>query len=441
MNIVRENIDELSALIRVTVNADDYGKAVDTALHNYKKKANIPGFRPGMVPIGIIRKMFGKSVVAEESYRTATQLCFNYIKENNINAIGDVMPSEKQQELDFDNETEFEFLFEIGIAPEINLSLTKRDNVKHYQIEITDDMRESYKANFRRRFGELADVDIIEKDEAVTATLENEDIKAEEAYVGLVSLKEEVRSKFAGKKVGDSMEVNIEEIYPSEQQRASVLKMKKEELKDLKPKFNLTITRIRRFVEPEINEELLPKAFPGGEVKSMKDFNEFVDSQITAELNKESAIRFEIDFREFLIKKAKMDLPGDFLKRWVYNINEGKYTMEQIEKDFPQFLDMMRWDLIRAHYAKELDVNVTEEEVLAEAKEFTRQQFAQYGMAGVGDDMLTDYAKSVLGNKEESRRLHDKVLDSKVISLLSQKVAIKETSISIEDFGKLFENN
>ncbi len=441
MNIVRENIDELSALIRVTVNADDYGKAVDAALHNYKKKANIPGFRPGMVPIGIIRKMFGKSVVAEESYRTATQLCFNYIKENNINAIGDVMPSEKQEELDFENQTEFEFLFEIGIAPEINLSLTKRDNVKHYQIEITDDMRESYKANFRRRFGELADVEVIEKDEAVTATLENEDIKAEEAYVGLISLKEEIRNKFAGKKVGDSMEINIEEIYPSEQQRASVLKMKKEELKELKPEFNLTITRIRRFVEPEINEELLTKAFPGGEVKSMDDFGKFVDAQITAELNKESALRFEIDFREFLIKKAKMDLPGDFLKRWVYNINEGKYTMEQIEKDFPQFLDMMRWDLIRAHYAKELEINVTEEEVLAEAKEFTRQQFAQYGMAGVGDDMLNDYAKSVLGNKEENRRLHDKVLDSKVISLLSQKVAVKETPISIEDFGKLFENN
>ena len=176
MNIVRENIDELSALIRVTVGPEDYGKAVDAALQNYKKKANIPGFRPGMVPIGIVRKMFGKSVVAEESYRTATQLCFNYIKENNINAIGDVMPSEKQEELDFANQTEFEFIFEIGIAPEINLSLSKKDSVKHSQIEITDDMRESYKSNFSRRFGELADVEVVEKDEAITGTLENEEL-------------------------------------------------------------------------------------------------------------------------------------------------------------------------------------------------------------------------------------------------------------------------
>ncbi len=440
MNIVRENIDELSALIRVTVNEEDYGKAVDAALHNYKKKANIPGFRPGMVPMGIVRKMFGKSVVAEESYRTATQLCFNYIKENNINAIGDVMPSEKQQELDFANQTEFEFVFEIGIAPEIDLTLSKKDSVKHYQIEITDDMREGYKSNFSRRFGELADVEVVEKDEAITGTLENEELKAEEAYVGLVSLSEEVRNKFAGKKLGDTMEVNIEEIYPSEQQRAAVLKMKKEELKGLKPEFNFTITRIRKFVVPEINEELMTKAFPGGEVKTMKDFDKFVDAQISAELNKESAIRFEIDFREFMIQKAKMELPGDFLKRWVYNINEGKYTMEQIEKDFPQFLDMMRWDLIRAHYAKELEISVTEEEIMAEAVDITRQQFAQYGMVGMGDDMLTDYAKQMLANKDENRRINDKVLDSKLISLLSQKVAIKDTAISVEDFGKLFEN-
>ena len=135
-----------------------------------------------------------------------------------------------------------------------------------------------------------------------------------------------------------------------------------------------------------------------------------------------------------------MELPSDFLKRWVYNINEGKYSMEQIEKDFPQFLDMMRWDLIRAHYAKEMEISVTEEEVLAEALEITRQQFAQYGMVGMGDDMLTDYAKQMLANKEENRRINDKVLDSKLISLLSQKVAIKDTAISIEDFGKLFES-
>ena len=175
-------------------------------------------------------------------------------------------------------------------------------------------------------------------------------------------------------------------------------------------------------------------------MKSLKDFDKFVDAQISAELNKESAIRFEIDFREFMINKAKMELPSDFLKRWVYNINEGKYSMEQIEKDFPQFLDMMRWDLIRAHYAKEMEISVTEEEVLAEALEITRQQFAQYGMVGMGDDMLTDYAKQMLANKEENRRINDKVLDSKLISLLSQKVAIKDTAISIEDFGKLFES-
>ena len=424
MNIVRENLEDGTTLLKATVGEADYNEAVDKALRTYKRKANVPGFRPGMVPMSIINKMYRKGVVAEEAYRTASKGCFDYIEKEKLTLVGDMIPSDKQQPLDFDNDTEYEFAFEVGIAPEINIALSKKDKVKKYAIAIEDKMRDGYRGNFTRRFGKLVDVDSVETEDALTVTLDQPEMKIEEAYVGLIGMSDAARKPFLGKKVGDTMEVDVNELYPNPAQRAAILQVKEPELEGINPKFTLTITKIRRFTEPELNEEFFKMAFPEGNVKTAEEFAQYIDAQILRDLKREADYLFTLDVRKLLLDKANLTLPAAFLKRWLYTINEGKFSMEEIEKDFDKFLDMMKWNLVQKHYVNELKLEVTPEEATEEAKAMAAQQFAYYGMSQVADDMLANYAKSILENKEESRKVYEKIFEQKVIDAVVPQIML-----------------
>ena len=439
MNIVRENLEDGTTLLKATVGEADYNEAVDKALRTYKRKANVPGFRPGMVPMSIINKMYRKGVVAEEAYRTASKGCFDYIEKEKLTLVGDMIPSDKQQPLDFDNDTEYEFAFEVGIAPEINIALSKKDKVKKYAIAIEDKMRDGYRGNFTRRFGKLVDVDSVETEDALTVTLDQPEMKIEEAYVGLIGMSDAARKPFLGKKVGDTMEVDVNELYPNPAQRAAILQVKAPELEGINPKFTLTITKIRRFTEPELNEEFFKMAFPEGNVKTAEEFAQYIDAQIMRDLKREADYLFTLDVRKLLLDKANLTLPAAFLKRWLYTINEGKFSMEEIEKDFDKFLDMMKWNLVQKHYVNELKLEVTPEEATEEAKAMAAQQFAYYGMSQVADDMLANYAKSILENKEESRKVYEKLFEQKVIDAVVPQITVSDATVTAEEFAKLAE--
>lgn len=437
MNVVRENLENQTALLRVTVGEADYKEQVDKQLKDYKRKANVPGFRPGMVPMGIINKMYRKGLVADNAYRKATDAAFEYIKENNIETVGDLMPSDKQEELDFDNGTDFEFVFQIGLAPEIDLALTKKNSVTKYVIEPNDDMRKGFRSNYMRRFGKLVDVDVVTDDEALTGTLTQGDTTVEDAYVGLISMEEEARKPFIGKKVGDTVEVDVNEIYKTPSQRASILGVKEADLEGMDPKYTFTITQIRKFAEPELNEEFFKLAFPAGDVTTPEQFDAKIDEQVRAELAKETEFKFTADLRKYLLEKANLTLPEEFLKNWLFQVNEGKFTMEDIEKEFPQFLDMIRWDLIRRKVMKDDNLEITQDDVKAEAKEVAMMQFQYYGMHTVADDMLENFVGSILGNKEEVRKIYDKVGERKVIDAVAAQIKVNEKSITPEEFQKL----
>lgn len=439
MNIVRENLEDGTTLLKATVGEADYNEAVDKALRTYKRKANVPGFRPGMVPMSIINKMYRKGVVAEEAYRTASKGCFDYIEKEKLTLVGDMIPSDKQQPLDFDNDTEYEFAFEVGIAPEINIALSKKDKVKKYAIAIEDKMRDGYRGNFTRRFGKLVDVDSVETEDALTVTLDQPEMKIEEAYVGLIGMSDAARKPFLGKKVGDTMEVDVNELYPNPAQRAAILQVKEPELEGINPKFTLTITKIRRFTEPELNEEFFKMAFPEGNVKTAEEFAQYIDAHILRDLKREADYLFTLDVRKLLLDKANLTLPAAFLKRWLYTINEGKFSMEEIEKDFDKFLDMMKWNLVQKHYVNELKLEVTPEEATEEAKAMAAQQFAYYGMSQVADDMLANYAKSILENKEESRKVYEKIFEQKVIDAVVPQITVSDATVTAEEFAKLAE--
>ncbi|MBR3682992.1 MAG: trigger factor [Tidjanibacter sp.] len=437
MNIIKEARKDQTAIIKITVAEADYTAEVDKKLREYKRKANIPGFRPGMVPMGIINKMYRKGVVAEVAYKMASDSCFEYIEKEGIDYMGDVLPSDEQGAFDFDNNTEHEFIFEVGLAPKVELELTEKDKVTRYKIKVDEEMRSGYRGQFLRTYGRLVDVDVVEKDEAVMCTLDNGDIKSEDAYVGLISMSEEERKPFIGKKVGDQMIVNVNELYKSAQQRASVLGVKENELADIKPEFNLTITKIRKYADPEMNEEFFKMAFPEGNVTTEEQFEKFIDEKIAAELKKESDYVFSQTLREYLVEKANLILPEGFLKRWLLAINEGKFTMEEIEKDFAPFAEMMKWSAVQKHFAKTLGVEVKQEDMLNEAKAYAAAQFAQYGMMNVAEEMLSNYAQQILSNKEEANKLIEKVYEQKVIEAVTPLVKVSNKSVTIAELNKI----
>ena len=439
MNIVRENLENLTSLLKVTVSESDYADAVDKALRQYKKKANIPGFRPGMVPMSVINKMYRKGVTAEESYRAASKAAFDYFEKEKIEIIGDLLPSDQQKDLDFDNDTTHEFVFEFAVTPEVNLALSKKDKVAEYEIKLTDEMRDGYRTNFMRRFGRLVDVEAVEKDEALTVTLDNDEMKIEEAYVGLISMSDEERKPFVGKKVGDTMDIDINTLYKSPSQRASMLQVKEKDLEGINPKFKLTIDKIRKFAEPDLDEEFFKTAFPEGNVKDAEGFNKYIDEQITKDLKRESEYLFTLTMRKFLVEKAALVMPEAFLKEWLFKINEGKFSMEDIEKDFPAFVDMMRWNIIQKKVIADKEIKLTSDEVVTEAKALAMMQFAYYGMNSVADEMLENYAKNMLSNKEEAQKIQEKLYERKVLDALTPEITVQKKSVTSEEFGKLVE--
>ena len=226
MNITREQREVGTSLLKVVVNEQDYGEAVEKMLREYKRKANIPGFRPGMVPMGVVRKMYGKGAVAEQAYKIASNSVFEYLQKEGIDYVGDVIPSDEQGDFDFENNTEHEFMFEIGEAPKIEVALSKDDKLTYNKIKVDAQMIEGYKDNYLRRYGRLVDVEAVAKDEALTVALDNGEIAVDDAYVGLISMSDEERAAFLGKKVGDKMEVDVNELYKSASQRAAILKVK-----------------------------------------------------------------------------------------------------------------------------------------------------------------------------------------------------------------------
>ncbi len=437
MNITKETREGGITLLSVNVVEQDYAAEVEKALRDYRRKANIPGFRPGMVPMGIIKKMYGKGVVAEQSYRLASNSVFTYLQENKIDYVGDVIPAEEQDTLDFENATDFTFKFEIGEAPAINLELSEKDKLTYHKIKVDKKMHADYRSNYLRRFGRLADVDVVEADEALTATLDNGDMQIQDAYVGLISLTEEERKPFLGKKVGDKMQVNVNEIYKTASQRAAILQVKEEELASINPVFEMEITKIRKFAEPELNEEFFKMAFPAGNVTSEQELDKMLDEEIARELKRESDYLFSMQLRNFLIEKAGLEMPKAFLKRWLYTINEGKFTMEEIEKDFDQFLVMFTWNYLQKHFIETEKLTVTPEEATAEAKGLAAAQFAQFGMPSAPEDMLEGYAKQILDNKEQAQKIYERLFEVKVVEAVKGKIKVTEKAVSSDDFAKL----
>ena len=449
MNITKEQADQLNAVIKVEVQKDDYQSRVDEVLGDYRKKARLDGFRPGKVPMGMIKKMYYKPVLAEEVNKLVSESLFNYLQEENIRILGEPLAKkESTTDIDFDTDEEFTFEFEVGLAPEINLELTGKDKFPYYHIKIDNKELEEYKDNVAKRYGEFIPVDQAGDSELVKGDLMKVDdqgqpveegITAEDVSMSLDMMKDDKeKKKFNGVMAGDEVVFDVKKAYPNDAELASLLRINKDDVGLVEGDFKIVIKEVQKFEKASIDQELFDKIYGEGEVTGEEEFEEKLKEEMNRQYESESEYRFTIDVKEILLKKAKLELPEEFLKRWLLETNEN-VTQEQIDEEFEQYKDEFRWQLIKDHFVRQQDLKVSEEELVQTAMNVARSQFMQYGMGDVPDEYLKNYAQELLSKKEEARRISDRKLEEKVVAHVKNTAKIDEKEVSTEKFRKLFE--
>jgi trigger factor len=449
MDITRENIDDLNALLKVKIVKADYAEKVENVLKDYRKKANIKGFRPGMVPIGVIRKMYGNAVKIDEINKTVSEKIHKYLTDEKINILGDPLPKKDEHEnINFELQDDFSFTFELGLAPVFELGISKKNKVSAYNIAIDEKMKNDQAANYARRFGEFRKADISEEKDILKGRItavdnegnpRTEGATNEESTLSVDIIKDdELKKLFIGKNINDSVDFDIKKAFPNENEIAGLLKKKKEEVKNVEGNFRFTITEITRFHPAEINQELFNRIYGEGVVNSEEEFMNKIEEEITSSLKHESDYRLMQDVKKLTVDKTDLSLPEDFLKRWLLRVNENT-TDEEIEKEFDSFRKDLKWQLIKNKVAKDNEVKITEEEMQQEAEKVTRFQFRQYGLFYATDEQISNYARETLKKKDDAKRIADKILEDKVFGLLKELVKIEDKNITVEEFNKLFE--
>ncbi len=451
MNVSLKKNDELSALLSVEVGKDDYAESVDKKLRDMRKKVDMPGFRKGMVPLGLVKKMYGKSALVEEVQNKVYTGLFDYIRENEIQILAEPMPNEtEQKEIDFDGQETFEFVFDIVLAPTIEFTLNKRDRLTSYKVNVDDEMLEKQISAYRKNYGSYDPVETVEAEDMAKGRLvelENGEPKeggliVEDAVLMPFYLKdEEEKGKLVGAAVNSVVTFNPYKGYEGRaSELASLLKLQKEDVEEMKSDFNFEITESTRHKEADLTPEFFDRIFDPGTVTTEEEFKEKVKETLEEQFAPQSDYKMLLDARKMLLKKAgDVALADDLIKRWLKLVNE-EATDEQIEADYPNVKDDLIFQLVQKDLEKKNDLSVSDAEIEMMAKRVTKAQFAQYGMMSMPDDVLENYSRDMMKNKDTYRNVVDRAFEEKLLSWLKEKVKIEEKEISYEDFEKLFKD-
>lgn len=437
MNIVKNQIDELNIQLTVTVAHDDYAEAEKKELQRCKRTAEFKGFRKGMVPMSLIQKVYGERVLGEVVNKVLSDAINSFVKENNIKMVGEALPSEDQPEIEWKSGNDFTFKFDISTTSEVNFELSKDDKVKVYEIKVSAEAKKEMKDNLLRQFGSLTDAEQAGEDDFVIVDFAQEGKTVEGSYVGVKNVEGEAKSKFLGAKVGDQFDVNVNEAFTNESDRAYMLKVKKEELASLAPEFHVTVKEVKTFAPAEENQETYDKIFGENQVHNAEEFDKAVTARLEENYKQESDYKLSKDLREYLVKKADIKLPEEFLKRWLFNINDGKFSKEEIEKEAPAFFEDFRWQMVRGYIMQKFDLKIEEKDVHEAAQAYVAYQYASYGMGNVPEAILKDSVARVLQDENTSRRIVENVEATKVIEAVKGAVTLKSEKVSVEDFRTL----
>ena len=450
MNISLQNVDKVSALLTLKLEKADYQARVEKTLKTYRQKANIPGFRPGMVPMSLIKKQFGKSVLVEEVDKMMQEKVNEYIRDNKVNMLGMPLPNEeKMKPIDFDTQEDFEFVFDIALAPEFTAEISAADTVDYYTIEVSDELIEQQVKMYTQRAAKYDKVEQYEDKDMIKGLLAELDengntkeggIQVEGAVMMPSYMKnDEQKAIFAGAKVNDVLVFNPNTAWDGNAaELSSLLKIDKEAAPEVKSNFSFQVEEITRFVPGDLTQEIFDQVFGEGNVKTEEEFRAKVKEVIANQFVADSDYKFLIDARKMLTEKVgKLEFPDALLKR-IMRLNNPDKEESFVEDNYDKSIEELTWHLIKEQLVKANDIKVEQEDITNMAKEATRAQFAQYGMMSVPEEILENYSKEMLKKKESIEGLVNRVVESKLATALKSQVELEHKNVSAEEFNKMF---
>lgn len=447
MKISFENPDKVNGLLTITVEEADYQASVEKTLKDYRKKANYPGFRPGMVPMGLIKKQYGASAKMDAINKLIGEQIYKYMQDNKIQMLGEPLPSEKQEAQDLEKPAPYTFAFDIAVAPEFKIELNGHNKIDHYTIIVDDALIDRQVEMFTSRNGTYEKAESYEDNDMLKGDLRELDEKGNTKEDGITVeaasilpnyIKDEAqKALFNGAKLGDIITLNVSKAFENEAEIASLLKVERERVKDIKSDFSYQITDIQRYKKHPVDQELFDSLFGKDTVKSEKEFREKIAEGLKEQLAVDADYKFILDVRAYCEKKVgKLEFPDALLKRIMLNNNKDKGE-EFVEKNYEQSIKELTWHLIKEQLVADNQIKVNDEDVLNAAKETARVQFAQYGMNNVPDEYVENYAKEILKKRENVDGLVDRAVDIKLTDALKKVVKLNEKEISLDDFNKM----
>lgn len=449
MNVSLNNIDTTKGIVKLEIVKDDYADQVEKNLRNFRQKANVPGFRRGMVPMGMVKKMYGKQVLADEINKLVSEKLYGYIHDNKLNILGEPLPNTtEQQPIDFDTQDTFEFFFDVALAPQFEINLSKDDKLTYYKVNIDEEMVEQHMDAYTANFGSYDQVEEAEEKDlikGVLAELENGSPKeggivVEDAVLMPAYIKdEEEKAKFIGAKVNSVIVFNPHKAYEgNDAELASLLKINKEAVAEYTGDFSFEIREITRHKKAELNQELFDKLFGEGVVNSVEEFKDRIRTLLAEQLTPQSDFKFLLDARDVLVEKAgELKFADDLLKRWLLFKNE-KNTPEKLEEEYPKIINDLKYQLVKEYLLKENNLDINDDDVKNFARRATQAQFAQYGMLSVPEDILANYTNEMLKNKQSLQNILDRAIEEKLATWLKEQVELDVKEVSTEEFSKLF---
>lgn len=444
MNVIREDLNALNARLKVKVTPEDYQSKVSETLSKYRKTAKIPGFRPGHAPMGMIQKQYGKSVLFDEVSKMVTDAINNYISEEKLNLLGNPIPVEENGfSGDFSNPTDFEFVYEIGFPPQIDVSITKKDSFDFEKVDVNQDLINKQAEDIRRRYGKLVSSDEVkEKDLILGRFVElNDDKSVKEGgidHTSSISLEfldsNDARKMFVGKKVGDSIELNPDDVSKGPKDKAAMLGVKEDELENIGSLFSYTINEIKSMELADLNEELFLKLYPDATVTNEDEFLARIKSDLEKMFEQDSDKKLYRTIYDSLMEKVNADFPDDFLKRWIKHVNDKPVTDEQIELEYDGYRNMLKWQLIEKTLFDKHNLVIDQMELVNFTKHLLRTNYSNYGIFEVDEEELTQSAMKFLQDKKQTDAIISRLAEDKLINLFKTEASLKDKVVSYEDF-------
>ena len=444
MDISLDKKSPTEASIKITLNEADYQPKVEEKIKEYRRKANIKGFRPGKVPEGMIRKMYGQAILVDEINNLLSQSVNDYIKENKIKVLGDPLPNtEEADKVDWETQKEFNFTYDVGMAGDFSIDLSDKIKIDAYKIEVDEKVMEETLDNLKKQFGQMTNPETSEAGDMLYAEIKSED--GELKHTGIIDIEEiaeKEQKKFIGLKKGDTVTFDIQKTFKNETGIERATGKSTEEAKELKGKFTLTVNNINRREPAELNQEMFDKVFGKDAVKSEEEFIAKVKETIGENYNRE-AENYNINkIQETILEKTTIELPDEFLRRWLLVANQGKVTAADIEREYDMYTKDLRWNLIMNRVSEENDVKVEHEDVMEKVKEMIRQQLAGSGMAGMEDNLDAFAQNYIQGEKGQNyMKVFNQTQEEKVMGVIKEKISLNEKKITADDFRKMLTEN